>query len=142
MAAYDCPAMATCNPPPPVRVECPSDVSTLDNDRWAPRLGRMENGTCVETVAPTCPPTVETCQELPPREVACPADTSTLHFDRYVAPKLPPRIWRDDAGACWTHEEIKCPPPEVATCNPPPPRKVECPSDPKDLSFDRFKPTP
>lgn len=143
MAAFDCPPpqVATCNPPPPMRVECPTDLATLESDHWTARVGRMESGTCVETVAPSCPPTVETCQERAPREVPCPEDAKLLAFDRFVKKAPAPRPWRDEEGECWVMPRIDCPPPEVATCNPPPPQKVECPADPKELSSDRFKPT-
>jgi hypothetical protein len=31
-------------------------------------------------------------------------------------------------GTCWARVDVKCPPPP-ATCNPPPPRQVDCPDE-------------
>lgn len=39
---------------------------------------------------------------------------------------LPPGVHRNDKGECFKMVEVNCPPPDVATCNPPPPMKVDC----------------
>jgi hypothetical protein len=58
------------------------------------------------------------------------------------APKTRWSVSRGSDGNCWAEAEIHCPPPEVATCNPPAPMYVACKPDLADgarydiVSFD------
>lgn len=138
-----CPADATCNPPPPTKIDCPDDLTQLDWDHWKAQLGRVENGTCVETQAPICAKDKEICDEQPPVPVSCPDDLTKLAFDRYVPTKnneteVTTRIVRRQNGTCWEQEEGNCPP--NVPCNPPAPRPIDCPEDPEQIDLDLFRP--
>ena len=68
MAETDCPAGMSCNPPPPVRIACPTGI-TVDHPL---RVEQHADGTCfVAYEAPTCPPNTA-CNPPRPREVDCP----------------------------------------------------------------------
>jgi hypothetical protein len=57
-------------------------------------------------------------------------------------PASKPQMMRDAAGVCWLDESSSSNCPPDATCNPPPPRRIECPTDLARLTSDRFKPQP
>src|SRR5690606_27985563 len=102
-----------------------------DGTRVEPMIRRQPDGTCVELVNIQCPEGLM-CNPPPPRTVPCPPDDSEAaqgEGERPDAGKTT-RIVRRDDGTCWEHiVDFECPPPERATCNPPPPRRVECPPD-------------
>lgn len=138
-----CPPDTMCNPPPPMRTDCPADLSVLTHDGWQPGVGRVDDGTCMTVAAPTCVVATEACTENLGPTTTCPDDPKALRFDRYKPPeppelpkpKLAGRILRQVDGTCISlAEPMKCPP--KATCNPPPPKRIECPTDPKDIHTD------
>lgn len=140
MHGFKCSPDATCNPPPPERVDCPADLSTLSSDAYRPpppppRRWRNAAGECFEEIEIVCPPPeVATCNPPPPEPIDCPADLSTLSFDAFVPPPPLPLgpVRKDGAGLCWYDPPANCPPPEEGTtCNPPPPEQVPCPPDAK-----------
>ena len=72
-----------------------------------------------------------TTQEPPPVAIDPP------ELKTPTTPSLSPapdngRVFVREDGTCWWAMEVKCPP--QATCNPPPPRQVLCPSDDSDNS--------
>lgn len=142
-----CPPNATCNPPPPRRIACPDGGVGLDLDNFEGGVGRLEDGRCVTILPPTCPVETTVCTENLGEAVPCPEPGDkgkALRFDRFVPKKtelLRPagRILRRADGTCTLlAEPPRCPP--NATCNPPPPRPIECPADPKEIHFDQMKP--
>lgn len=143
---YDmkCPPDATCNPPPPQRIDCPTDLGKLSHDGWQPGVGRIADGTCVTLEAPTCTVATDTCAENLGNTTACPEDPKTLRFDRYkppepTKPKYAGRILRRADGTCTLLASPPSCPPNV-TCNPPPPRPIDCPADPAEIHTDLMKP--
>ncbi|MEO7094116.1 MAG: hypothetical protein ABI175_12755 [Polyangiales bacterium] len=55
------------------------------------------------------------------------APTASTDPSLKPAPKSGGTVSKNPDGTCSWMEDIKCPPPEVATCNPPPPMPVQCP---------------
>jgi hypothetical protein len=64
--------------------------------------------------------------------IACPPEGATVAFaEGMVDAKEGDRIFKARfnpwSRSCEEHYEVNCPPPEVATCNPPMPRPIPCP---------------
>ena len=65
----------------------------------------------------------------PPATASGTATTSSPPTDANLkpAPATGGTVSKTADGSCVWMEDVKCPPPEVATCNPPPPMPVKCP---------------
>jgi hypothetical protein len=64
-----------------------------------------------------------------PATVPVPAATAvpTTQPDAMPTPEAGDKIVTKADGTCWVYPNIDCPPSPV-TCNPPPPRQVQCPA--------------
>ena len=76
---------------------------------------------------PNPPPPPSTTTTTTTTGTAAPPTTAPATA-RPLIPTTPPlvKIRKAQDGTCWQDDDTKCPP-EPATCNPPPPRKVDCP---------------
>jgi hypothetical protein len=66
--------------------------------------------------------------------ITCPPEGATVAFaDHMVDAKEGDRVFKARfnpwSRSCEEHYEVKCPPPDVATCNPPMPRPITCPPE-------------
>jgi hypothetical protein len=117
----------------PVMSALSTGCSTTHNGAPAPRIWRDETGRCWSQEAVACHDAP--CAAPPPLRVECPADGAVLEpagwksqlgriEDAPASIEDAPasKAWRDEAGRCWAVSDFKCPPPEIATCSPPPPR--------------------
>lgn len=69
MGEMSCPANATCNPPPPSMVACPSGITV---DRPVQIWASAGSNDCYITVAAAKCPAKATCNPPPPQKTACP----------------------------------------------------------------------
>ena len=61
---------------------------------------------------------------------AASASTSVQAYDKLPKPTHPKRVQKRKDGTCWETIDRKCP--EGVPCNPPAPRRVQCPKPAKD----------
>jgi len=96
-------------------IDCPRSLQSQASERQLVARG----GGCEARAVSSCPPGARCNPPRPERLAECPE-------------KLRPRIEKNDDGTCWEYPVIQCPVScdgcaPVPTCNPPAPRKVDCP---------------
>jgi|GEM_PF-1477722 len=117
------------NPPFPQEVAIP-----VPPPAKPPALVRRDaKGTCWTEAIDTCTEADGLCNPPPPLPTECPTDLSKLASDDYKPLPLPlGRVYQRPNGECFEDVAPNCPPPVEGihvSCNPPPPRRVQCPPE-------------
>jgi hypothetical protein len=73
------------------------------------------------------PPPYEVSSNPPMPHTAEPPPSGTNTTGLKPAPKSGGTVSKNPDGTCSWYWDTNCPPPEEATCNPPPPMQVQCP---------------
>ncbi len=153
--SMSCPENATCNPPPPRKLDCPPDKRS-ENSRVLPEHDQrpagkegwlrfqesfwVGNQTCSYTTDQLCPPSGASgaCVGAKSMELPCPAEPGG-HLPRTVPAFKAERA----AGGCVAYPEFRC---ETAGCQLPAPAFIDCsaelpqkPRQPETLQRSIFK---
>ncbi len=97
-------AVSACGPSPEYAVNPPPPPDMVEPTPIPPAP--------TETAPPETPPAVETSEPKSDLPAPGPGEKVTVKKN----------------GTCWVYPDVDCPP-SPATCNPPPPRQVQCPPD-------------
>ncbi|MCA9718775.1 MAG: hypothetical protein H6713_11615 [Myxococcales bacterium] len=127
----DCAPGDQCNPPPPMRVRCPSEqpsgassgaqagATTSATPSVPTRVGffwHNKDRTCSFSPRMTDCPEGAVCNPPSPMLLDCP---------RGAPERADVQITREQDGFCWLTDMTSCPP--QAACKPPPRSRLECP---------------
>jgi len=110
------------------RTHGPNDGQGTTAPPIQPVVNPPRPDTATQTPPPAPPPAT------PPRQPSPGGDQVVQHPTPTPTQQPPARLrnWtvrfsNSDSKSCLAYVDVDCPPPSVATCNPPPPIKIDCP---------------